>query len=382
MPNRSKQPRRRRRKRRTPKQPKSHNDIGSQLGARVGSAIGNWAQGGLRSLFGSGDYETENNGGAAGGFSVTDNSIVKPLSAANVPLLNSPNVSEEGMMRVKHREFLGDLRSGDNENANTYEYFINPQNPALFPWLSTIAGNFEQWVPHGIVFEFVSTCGNAVSSTNASLGSVSVATQYNVRSGPFSTKSELLNHYFAVSGKTADNLMHAIECNPDEVQIPIFNTLATATIDPTVGEDRLYYLGVTTVRNQGSQSTGVGDLRYTVGELWVTYDISLLKPRINVPSLPPFSTQTLDDRIRYLYKYQTAQLTPEMELEIEAEREEKKEEADALRRLVEEEKLEAQGLYRPSLPRSSSPTPSDQSIHSTRAGRWLTVNAHTAIRGV
>lgn len=231
----------------------------------------------MRSLFGSGDYAEEFK--AAPGFDVNDNSIVKPTSAANVPLLNSENVGKDGYMRVKHREYIGDLVAGTtvdppNGYYGTFRYFsITPQNPALFPWLSTIAGNFEQWIPHGIVFEFISTCGNAVSSTNAALGSLSMATQYNSLSGVFKNKTEMLNHYFAVSGKTADNLMHAIECNPEEVQVPIYNTFDN-NAKPISGDDRLYTLGRLEALAVGSQSA------YTIGELWITYDISLLKPRI------------------------------------------------------------------------------------------------------
>lgn len=324
------------------------------IGASIGSTIGNWAEGGLRSLFGSGDYSAENETGAGGGFSVEDNSIVKPLSAANVPLLNTTDMSKDGMMRVKHREFIGDLQTGLAPPSQTiYEYALCPQNAALFPWLSTIAGNFEQWIPHGIVFEFVSTCGNAVSSTNASLGSVSIATQYNSQSNSFKSKSQLLNHYFAVSGKTADNLMHAIECDPAEVQIPIFNTFANGQITPALGDDRLYYLGLTTIWNQGSQSTGAVPPTYTCGELWVTYDISLLKPRIVDTGLL-YREATISDRMEMLMQLQTTELGPDGEEKLEEVREERKLEKDALRKLVQDEMLEQQSLYRPSLTRQNS----------------------------
>jgi hypothetical protein len=243
------------------------------IGSQIGSTIGNFAERGLRSLFGSGDYaETFED---QGGFDVDENSIVKPLTSSAVPLLNSADL-KDGHIRIKHREFISDISTAQDDNANIVTLPINPQESNMFPWLSTIAGNFEQWIPHGIVFEYVSTCGNAVSSTNAALGSVSMATQYNVYSDAFLTKSTLLNHYYAASTKTSENLMHAIECDPEEVQLPIFNTFDGGVTPAVDGDLRMYYLGATTILLTGSQDV------YTAGEVWVTYDISLIKPRINL----------------------------------------------------------------------------------------------------
>jgi hypothetical protein len=211
---------------------------------------------------------------------VSDNSIVAPLTAAPVPELISDSRLADGLLRIRHREYLGDLQTGTTTPwRGTYR--LNPSDPLTFPWLSTLAQNFEQWVAHGIVFEFVSTCGNAVSSTNAALGSISLATQYNSEATAFSSKIQLLNHYFATSTKTAENLMHAIECSPDEVPTKLLYTGVPTPFGPDYpGDDRLYDLGFTTYWLQGSQSF------YTAGELWVTYDVSLLKPRLNIYTQP------------------------------------------------------------------------------------------------
>lgn len=214
---------------------------------------------------------------------MSDNSIVAPLTAAPVPELVSEPRLAEGLLRIRHREYLGDLNTGlapPGENNGIYR--LNPADTRTFPWMSTLARNFEQWIPHGMVFEFVSTCGNAVSSTNAALGSISLATTYNSEANPFTSKAELLNHYFATSTKTAANLMHAIECNPDEMPTKLLYTGVPTPFGPDFpGDDRLYDLGFTTFWLQGSQSV------YTAGELWITYDVSLLKPRVDPTTLTP-----------------------------------------------------------------------------------------------
>lgn len=287
-------------------EPRKHKS-GGGTGSEIGATLGNWAEKGIRSLFGSGDYEVE--AAQAGGFDVVENSIVHPMTSSAVPLMNSLDL-QDGTIRVKHREFLGDISTG-TATPNINAYYINPSNDACFPWLHTLANNFEQWIPHGIVFEFVSSCGNAVSSTNASLGTVSIATQYNIYSDAYSTKYEMLNSYFAGSAKTADNLMHAIECDPKESQTRIFNTYDNSSVPQVNGDLRMYYLGACFVVAQGSQAN------YTAGEMWITYDLSLLKPRVNKNQ---FSTE-LSDLL-------TADMKRMWQKEHERKKQEAKEESD------------------------------------------------------
>lgn len=168
---------------------------------------------------------------------------------------------------MRHREFLRDTSASVLPSFGIYR--LNPTDPVTFPWLSVIANRFEQWRPLGIVFEFVSTCGDAVSSTDSSLGSVSMATQYDFYTPPFADKTQLLNHYYATSGKPSRNQMHAIECAPDKM----FSDLLF-TYDHSAGDLGNSDLGYTYVWREGSQAA------FTAGELWVTYDIELHKPKL------------------------------------------------------------------------------------------------------
>lgn len=255
-----------------PKREKEEN-----LGAKIGREVGSWAHGALKSLFGSGDYKVEHEHTP---YDVAQNSIVgeeasepalaSPMtSAPAVPLINDVR---DGEIRIRHREFITDYNASIAPAVSLFR--LNPTSSTTFPYLSGIASQFEQWIPHGIVFECVSSCGNAVSSTNASLGTCSMATQYNSVETGFQSKSQLLNHYYASSAKTSENLMHPVECAPRDVPTRVF---WTDPVDQAVGfekDDRLDNLGYTFVWREGSQAS------YIAGELWVTYDITLLKPRI------------------------------------------------------------------------------------------------------
>jgi hypothetical protein len=225
----------------------------------------------IPSLVGHGDYASAHTE-LGGGFNLESNSIVKGgLTASQVPLLNT---TEDGDVRIRHREFLRDIGASIAFSIGTFR--LNPTDPLTFPWLSATAARFEQWVPLGIVFEIVSTSGSAVSSTNSSLGSIQMATQYIAAEKAFTSKQQLLNHFYAVSSKPSKDMMHAIECDVAQRSIPILNT---STLDPKVGvpgSAALQWsdLGYTSVASSGSQAG------FLCGELWVTYDILLKKPRL------------------------------------------------------------------------------------------------------
>jgi hypothetical protein len=226
--------------------------------------LGNMAKDLMPSIIGNGDYKV-NHATVGGGFKVKDNSFLG-ASSSQVPKFES---MEDGV-RVRHREYLGDINTSNIIGGSTTLYAIQP---IFLPWLKGIAAQYEQWVPMGWVYEFKSTCGNAVSSTNAALGSISMATQYNVNKASFATKQELLNHYFSVSTKTSESAMHAVECNKQDRPTPILWTEVGPNTGVAVQDPRLSFLGVMQIIAQGSQAT------YTAGELWVTYDVVFLKER-------------------------------------------------------------------------------------------------------
>ena len=90
------------------------------------------------------------------------------------PMMRS---SLDGRVIVAHSEYIQVVPSAMAFAIATFP--INPGISATFPWLSTVAQNFEEWVPRRIFFEFRSTCADQITTTTAALGQVSMATQYN-----------------------------------------------------------------------------------------------------------------------------------------------------------------------------------------------------------
>ncbi|QMW68802.1 capsid protein [Crucivirus-324] len=223
------------------------------LGATVGNALGH----GFKTLTGFGDYHVRENTLSPG----------SPPAMANGALPG-------GACIISHREYLGDIIS--NSVANTFHsqnFSINPGLANTFPWLSQLATNFTQFRIMGMAFEFRSMSADALNSTNTALGQVIIATNYDPASPAFSSKAEMENSAYAQSIKPSSSVLHLIEC--DTSTMPVSEMYVRSGDIPTGTDIRFYDLGTTTVATNGFQGTSVN-----AGELWVTYQVLLLKPKI------------------------------------------------------------------------------------------------------
>jgi len=196
----------------------------------------------------------------------------------------SMHSSKDGFV-IRHREYVTDITA--TQAFGGLALPINPGLATVFPWLSQIAQNFEEWVPRGIVAEFKSTSSDAVVSTNttAALGTVIMATEYNVLNGAFANKQQMENYEWAVACKPSCSMLHPLECKRSENPLETYyiRTGTPSTTGPngaTVYPDlRFYDLGLFQIATVGIPSGTVGN---TVGELWLSYEIELKKPRIQV----------------------------------------------------------------------------------------------------
>jgi hypothetical protein len=171
-----------------------------------------------------------------------------------------------------HREYLGDVISSSTSGAfSNTTYRINPGNVLSFPWLSVIAQNFDQWRPNGIVVAFKST-SSVYNGSSQALGTVIIASDYDLTDAAYSSKIEMENSEFAVSAKASDNILHPIECAPNERQVKVLKCRGVTT--PT---DNLQWYDLCNVQvaTQGITGTSVN-----LGELWITYDISFFKEQL------------------------------------------------------------------------------------------------------
>lgn len=229
-------------------------------GSKVGAAAGHLAG----TLLGFGDYTGNER-------SIKVNSIINPV--ANAPVVRSGLSTKSGVIFTR-QEYVTDIVSSSTPGQFLNQQFVlNPGQATTFPWLSSVAQNFEQYRIRGLVFCFKSLSADALNSTNTALGFVAMATQYDVLDSPFSTKQQLENYDMAQSTKPSSNQLHGVECAKKASTLTELY-IRTGSV-PSGADPRMYDFGVLNIATGGMQGASV-----TVGELWVTYEIELMKPKI------------------------------------------------------------------------------------------------------
>lgn len=251
--------------------------LGGPAGGAVGGLLGRGAGALLSKIMGHGDYVV-----SAG---VQSNSIMDPKYEPQALSFNSGKT----VVRIKHREFLGDVVS--SSTANTFSiksYSIQPGLSQVFPWLSQVCNStFQQYRLNGMVFEFRSMSADALNSTNTALGSVIMATDYDSADAAFTSKQQMENSEFGVSCKPSSCMLHAIECQRSMTSIS--EQYIRAYANPPGTDIRLYDLGKFYIATNGFQGTNVN-----CGELWVSYDVTLIKAISQGPGYSiPVSTYTI-----------------------------------------------------------------------------------------
>ncbi len=252
-------PKRRARKNRSTSQ--ANGSIGRRIGSQIGGFVGAAAQKMFSNITGFGDYKVKSN---------------TLYNGTDPPMFTAGNRS----IVIRHREYLGDILSSTAFVNRTYN--IQPSLPDTFPFLSTISSSFEEYRFHGLVFEYKSTSANALNSTNTALGTVVLATEYDVRKPAFPNKLSMENYEFAVSCKPSECCLHPVECDP-ALQPYKFLFTRVPVSTPVSVDLRTSDMGVFQIATVGMQSDNA-----VIGELWCTYEIEFIKPKFDsLPNLAP-----------------------------------------------------------------------------------------------
>lgn len=225
--------------------------LGQMFGLPFLKGVGKFLGSGIGSIFGSGDYQMIGN----------QPKYNLLMNGAQIPKFSS----EKATNIISHREYLGDITG--TANFTNRQYPLNPGMAETFPWLATIAQNYQEYWFHGIIFEFRPLITDFV--TSGAPGVVIMATNYNADAPVYNTKQEMENSEFAVSVKPTNSLIHGIECAHSQTILPQ-RYIRTGAV--TSGQDlRLYDVGNFQF---ASQSNPVQNL----GELWVSYTVEFFKP--------------------------------------------------------------------------------------------------------
>jgi len=222
-----------------------------------------------------------------GSYHVKQNSIA--TSSEQIPEFKS---DREGRLILEHRECLGDVL-GSTSFATPFSGLINPTNPTMFPWLSNIARNYEQYRFKGLVFMFKSTSANALNSTNTALGTVLMTTQYDAANLLLTDKVSMEAYEFTTSNPPSKSAIHPVECKPSlDILKSRYVREPLASLNTTPQSNTVAFTNVVgATNNLGAAGTNITDVglfqlstvgmqaQSIIGELWVSYEIEFTKPR-------------------------------------------------------------------------------------------------------
>jgi hypothetical protein len=245
--------------------------VGNMILPGIGGHLGHAAEGLFKTLLGFGDYsEVEN--------------INQPEPMNNTIMgLQTPTVTHavENMhwngqvTRVAHREYIGSISM--TAGFACASYAIDPTSTFMFPWLSTLAKNFQKWKLLGCVFEYVPTSTNAISGGSPAVGQVCLSILYDIEGPPSTSLQNLLNNQGSVSARPQDQMVCAVECDPGETPL---NPLYIAHPGTSVFEPHFYEFADLQIATQGPAAYS------DAGQLWVTYDVQLIAAYVEVPPSP------------------------------------------------------------------------------------------------
>lgn len=265
-----------------------------RLGKNIGSSLGRLV--GLRKAGGSIGSRIENllnktmqnEGGAvqmAGHGLYHSNSLIRKNGTQmfdGVPSFSSKK-DETGALSIQHREFITDVFGNQVQSGNpnatipfsNIAYSLNPGLESTFPWLSQIAQNYEEYEFKSLIYTYKSVIADVGYSTSGQIGTVIMATNYNATQEPFEDKQIMMEYDAACSTKCSQSMLHGVECHPAKLSGHPGKYVRTAPVQ--VGEDvKTYDHGKFQI---AFANTPTSLANQTLGELWVSYDITLRKPK-------------------------------------------------------------------------------------------------------
>lgn len=208
-----------------------------------------------------------------GEYTIRSNTLMKALDMGmDPPRVNNTNKGEATI--VKHREYVQDITSGTG-NPSAFkrdDFSVNPGNSTLFPWLSSIAINYQEYEIRGMIVEIKTLSTDF--STSFSLGSVFASADYNVLGPDPANKQQIENMEYASSAKPSCSIILPIECDPrNDSNTHLY---VAKNNDYQGGDRRLFDLCKIYIGSQGlPAATGS-----TIAELWISYEVALFKPII------------------------------------------------------------------------------------------------------
>lgn len=187
-----------------------------------------------------------------------------PDSAMQVGTFSTGDVER---VNIKSREYLGAINGASNFTLSTL--ILNPGLLQTFPQLSKLAMHYEQYQMNGCVFWFHSTSGESTNSADTAIGEIMMANQPDSTEANPLNKQQMVRLDSAKQAKPSIDQLHGIECADAPIKFIRHGDPIEATQDANRFDLGKFHLAV----------EGCNAAVTRIGELWVTYDVDLIRSR-------------------------------------------------------------------------------------------------------
>jgi hypothetical protein len=192
-------------------------------------------------------------------------------------MMGSPSSSKPGFASqvIRNDELIANVRGSDS--FRTTGFFVNPGLPTTFPWLSSIAKQYEKYRFRTLQFYYK----KAVSgfATAGQTGKVMLSLDYDALDPPPANKVQVMDTWPHVDNMPCETFGLSLSLTEMFNNGPKF----VRTGNPPVGADiKTYDGGLLSVSTEG-----IGGVDAIVGELHVLYEVELQVPVLETVQVAP-----------------------------------------------------------------------------------------------
>lgn len=223
-----------------------------------------------------GDYYKESKSAASNMRFEQSGGVRVPAATAHTTRLKAPklrNNNEGTSVTISHREYIGPV-AGNTTFGLLYSQAINPANAILFPWLSNMTLNYENYHFNKLSFHVVPSC----ATTRA--GTVGLLVDYDPEdvARPPTYMARFMNNWKAASTEVWNPRGLTLQTKVPAMRVYTTNKYIrheTGTpVDLQRYDSGLFYCAV-----------GDSDSTNLIGQLWVEYEIVLMYPVATSPNV-------------------------------------------------------------------------------------------------
>jgi len=202
---------------------------------------------------------------------------------ASVVMQNNSRIEDKFAVRF---EKIADVTGSTTAFAIIKQLYINPGNTVLHPVFAQTAGTYEQYRINVMKFHYV-TRSYTASGSNVAAGRLIMATNFDVDDSAFTTTDQMENYEKSIafepySKHVIHDVLQARRSRGGGMQdVPLKNYFVYTSANsetPVTGNGKFYDVG-----NFQFAASGTVDSTSLIGELWVEYSYTMIRPKQNIP---------------------------------------------------------------------------------------------------